>query len=84
MNDGFVQDGTAAASSPEAQALLRELTDASPNAIIAYDRDERVIFFNPAYPESVMLVILFMNVVGPTIDHFAVQANIRRRLARRG
>lgn len=49
MNDGFVQDGAAAASSPEAQALLRELTDASPNAIIAYDRDERVIFFNPAY-----------------------------------
>jgi Na+-transporting NADH:ubiquinone oxidoreductase subunit B len=39
---------------------------------------------NPAYPESVMLVILFMNVVGPTIDHFAVQANIRRRQARRG
>jgi Na+-transporting NADH:ubiquinone oxidoreductase subunit B len=40
--------------------------------------------FNPAYPESVMLVILFMNVVAPTIDHFVVQANIRRRLARRG
>jgi len=40
--------------------------------------------FNPAYPESVMLVILFMNVVAPTIDHFIVQANIRRRLARRG
>lgn len=50
MNDGFVHDGATAASSPEAQALLRELTDASPNAIIAYDRDERVIFFNPAYP----------------------------------
>ncbi|MDP2008154.1 MAG: NADH:ubiquinone reductase (Na(+)-transporting) subunit B [Rubrivivax sp.] len=40
--------------------------------------------FNPAYPESVMLVVLFMNVVAPTIDHFVVQANIRRRLARRG
>ena len=40
--------------------------------------------FNPAYPESVMLVILFMNVVAPTIDYFVVQANIRRRLARRG
>jgi Na+-transporting NADH:ubiquinone oxidoreductase subunit B len=40
--------------------------------------------FNPAYPESVMLVILFMNVVAPVIDHFFVQANIRRRLARRG
>jgi Na+-transporting NADH:ubiquinone oxidoreductase subunit B len=31
-----------------------------------------------------MLVILFMNVVAPVIDHFFVQANIRRRLARRG
>lgn len=40
--------------------------------------------FNPAYPESVMLVVLFMNVVAPTIDHFVVQANIRRRRARRG
>ncbi len=39
---------------------------------------------NPAYPESVMLVILFMNVVGPTIDYFVVRANIRRRQARRG
>ncbi len=39
---------------------------------------------NPAYPESVMLVILFMNVMAPTIDHFFVQANIRRRKARRG
>ncbi len=40
--------------------------------------------FNPAYPESVMLVVLFMNVVAPTIDHFVVQANIRRRRARHG
>lgn len=39
---------------------------------------------NPAYPESVMLVILFMNVMAPTIDHFFVQANVRRRKARRG
>ena len=39
---------------------------------------------NPAYPESVMLVILFMNVMAPVIDHFFVQANIRRRKARRG
>ena len=38
---------------------------------------------NPAYPESVMLVILFMNVMAPVIDHFFVQANIRRRKARR-
>ncbi|MDP1649908.1 MAG: NADH:ubiquinone reductase (Na(+)-transporting) subunit B [Rubrivivax sp.] len=39
---------------------------------------------NPAYPESVMLVILFMNVMAPVIDHFFVQANVRRRKARRG
>ncbi|MBE0550394.1 MAG: NADH:ubiquinone reductase (Na(+)-transporting) subunit B [Rubrivivax sp.] len=39
---------------------------------------------NPAYPESVMLVILFMNVMAPVIDHFFVQANVRRRRARRG
>jgi Na+-transporting NADH:ubiquinone oxidoreductase subunit B len=40
--------------------------------------------FNPAYPESVMLVILFMNVVAPSSTTSLVQANIRRRLARRG
>ena len=34
---------------------------------------------NPAYPESVMLVILFMNVVAPVIDHVLVRANLRRR-----
>ena len=38
---------------------------------------------NPAYPESVMLVILFMNVIAPLIDWGFVQANVRRRLARR-
>lgn len=37
---------------------------------------------NPAYPEGVMLAILFMNVFAPTIDYFVVQANIRRRLKR--
>ncbi|MGD8956602.1 MAG: NADH:ubiquinone reductase (Na(+)-transporting) subunit B [Chromatiaceae bacterium] len=37
---------------------------------------------NPAYPESVMLVILFMNVFAPLIDHYVVKANIRRRLRR--
>lgn len=37
---------------------------------------------NPAYPEGMMLAILFMNVFAPLIDHFFVQANIRRRLAR--
>jgi len=38
--------------------------------------------FNPAYPESVMLVILFMNVFAPLIDHYVVKANIRRRMRR--
>ena len=37
---------------------------------------------NPAYPEGMMLAILFMNVFAATIDHFVVQANIRRRRAR--
>jgi Na+-transporting NADH:ubiquinone oxidoreductase subunit B len=34
---------------------------------------------NPAYPEGVMMAILFMNVVAPLIDHYVVQANVRRR-----
>ena len=38
---------------------------------------------NPAYPESVMLVILFMNVIAPIIDYYLVKANIRRRAKRR-
>ena len=37
---------------------------------------------NPAYPEGIMLAILFMNMFAPLIDHFFVQANIRRREAR--
>ena len=37
---------------------------------------------NPAYPESAMLVILFMNVFAPLIDHLVLKANIRRRLRR--
>ena len=39
---------------------------------------------NPAYPESWMLAILFMNMFAPLIDHFFVQANIKRRMARHG
>ena len=35
--------------------------------------------FNPAYPEGVMLAILLMNVFAPTIDHYVVQGNIKRR-----
>ncbi len=37
---------------------------------------------NPAFPEGIMLAILFGNVFAPTIDFFVVQANVKRRLAR--
>ncbi len=37
---------------------------------------------NPAFPEGIMLAILFANLCAPLIDHFIVQANIKRRLAR--
>jgi Na+-transporting NADH:ubiquinone oxidoreductase subunit B len=39
---------------------------------------------NPAYPEGMMLAILFMNMIAPLLDHFVVRANIRRRTARSG
>lgn len=38
--------------------------------------------FNPAYPEGIMLSILLMNVFAPLIDHYVVEANIKRRLNR--
>jgi len=38
--------------------------------------------FNPAYPEGVMLAILLMNVFSPTIDHYVIAANIKKRLKR--
>jgi len=38
--------------------------------------------FNPAYPEGVMLAILLMNVFAPTIDHYVVQSNVKKRLKR--
>ncbi len=38
--------------------------------------------FNPAYPEGVMLAILLMNTFAPLIDHYVIQANIKRRLKR--
>lgn len=38
--------------------------------------------FNPAYPEGVMMAILFMNVMAPTIDHYVIEANIKRRAKR--
>jgi Na+-transporting NADH:ubiquinone oxidoreductase subunit B len=37
---------------------------------------------NPAYPEGMMLAILFMNVFAPLIDHYVVEAGIKRRLKR--
>jgi Na+-transporting NADH:ubiquinone oxidoreductase subunit B len=37
---------------------------------------------NPAFPEGMMLAILFANLFAPLIDHFVVKANINRRLAR--
>lgn len=38
--------------------------------------------FNPGYPEGVMLAILLMNVFAPLIDHYVLEANIRKRLKR--
>ena len=38
--------------------------------------------FNPAYPEGMMLAILLMNVFAPLIDHYIVDANIKKRLKR--
>lgn len=38
--------------------------------------------FNPAYPEGVMLAILLMNVFAPTIDHYVLKGNIKKRMNR--
>jgi Na+-transporting NADH:ubiquinone oxidoreductase subunit B len=40
--------------------------------------------FNPAYPEGIMLAILFGNVFAPIIDYLVVRANVRRRRQRGG
>ena len=37
---------------------------------------------NPAFPEGMMLAILFANMFAPLIDYFVVQANIKRRIVR--
>ncbi|MGB0494869.1 MAG: NADH:ubiquinone reductase (Na(+)-transporting) subunit B [Kangiellaceae bacterium] len=37
---------------------------------------------NPAFPEGMMLAILFANLFAPLIDHFVVQGNIKRRAKR--
>ena len=38
--------------------------------------------FNGAYPEGMMMAILLMNVFAPTIDHYVIQGNIKRRKKR--
>ncbi|MBT8187017.1 MAG: NADH:ubiquinone reductase (Na(+)-transporting) subunit B [Croceitalea sp.] len=38
--------------------------------------------FNPGYPEGVFLAILLMNVFAPTIDHYVIRGNVRRRMKR--
>jgi len=37
---------------------------------------------NPAFPEAIMLAILFGNVMAPLIDHFIIRSNIKRRIKR--
>jgi Na+-transporting NADH:ubiquinone oxidoreductase subunit B len=37
---------------------------------------------NPAFPEGMMLAILFANLFAPLIDHYVVESNIKRRLVR--
>ncbi|WP_121667724.1 NADH:ubiquinone reductase (Na(+)-transporting) subunit B [Mesonia aquimarina] len=38
--------------------------------------------FNPAYPEGIMMAILLMNVFAPTIDHYVIQGNVKKRKKR--
>lgn len=40
--------------------------------------------FNPAFPEGIMLAILFANLFAPLFDYFVTQANVKRRLKRGG
>jgi len=37
---------------------------------------------NPAFPEGMMLAILFANIFAPLIDHFVIRSNVKRRLRR--
>ena len=39
---------------------------------------------NPAYPEGMMLAVLLLNAFAPAIDHFIIQASVRRRRVRLG
>lgn len=36
--------------------------------------------FNPAYPEGVMLSILFMNLLSPVLDHFVIGYRLKKRM----
>ncbi len=38
--------------------------------------------FNPAYPEGVMMAILFMNVMAPLVDHYVIEGNVKKRKKR--
>ena len=40
------------------------------------------VVLNPAYPEGMMLSILFMNALAPLVDYYVVEANISRRKKR--
>ncbi|MFT5336947.1 MAG: Na+-transporting NADH:ubiquinone oxidoreductase subunit B, partial [Luteibaculaceae bacterium] len=37
---------------------------------------------NPAYPEGMMMAVLFMNIMAPLIDHYVIQGNVKSRLKR--
>jgi len=39
---------------------------------------------NPAFPEGIMLAILFGNIFAPVIDYFVIRANVKRRILRSG
>jgi hypothetical protein len=61
------------------------LTDVRAITLYKVEKEEDTPYIrcvNPAYPEGMMLAILFMNMFAPLIDHAVVQANIRRRAAR--
>ena len=45
-------------------------------------RPPALLFVYPAFPEGMMLAILFGNLFAPLIDYFVMQRNIKRRLAR--
>ncbi|MBW2634985.1 MAG: RnfABCDGE type electron transport complex subunit D, partial [Deltaproteobacteria bacterium] len=36
--------------------------------------------FNPAYPEGIMLAILFMNLFSPLLDYFAIKMKLKKRV----